>query len=110
MQESEQIDDDKYFFFAGHSHRRVKIGQTSPLIIGYAITNNKDDRPPVKHEFLYAELNKEWSDDQYLFVLGNYQYDEFMELEVYSKSQKKELPQQGKFVRENKGWIQLTRP
>jgi hypothetical protein len=67
--------------FVAHSHKMVYPGQASPLII--YLEYLEDGRSVEQQQFnVFPEQTREWEWRGYRFILGDYEYGEWMELRI----------------------------
>jgi hypothetical protein len=67
--------------FAGHSHKMVYEGQSSPLVIGMSYRREGQEVESGSYN-LYPKEDGTWRWRNYRFTIKNYEYNVFMELDV----------------------------
>lgn len=77
------IDNTLELKFSGHSHKSVMAnGPKSPLMISLEYQEEDSDDTERKTYYKYDELPFIWRWKNYLFVVMNYKYGDFMEMKV----------------------------
>jgi hypothetical protein len=84
--ESIQLDSVTKMMFLYHSHKKTLVdGPPSPLITYiYYVVSGKSEEKQYNIDFDPEKKFKSgWKWKNYIFVLGKYEYDEFMELQIF---------------------------
>ncbi len=99
--ETIELDSITKIMFLYHSHKKTIEGQVSPLITYiYYTVNGKPEEKQYNIDFDSENIFKSgWKRKDYIFIIENYIYDEYMNLNIYKS---KDYPyQQNQFIISN---------